>query len=205
MPYPGFMACYIPPGWPVGVHPPGSDRFEQTAVTWLLDVVPPDYRVHGVLLRHPPALAALARHHLAACVQGAREGYRSARSELSGQLPPRGVQAVLAAYCDEGGRLVKTARAVDLVARALRGEIFAPQPAQGSGAVALESEDSPRQGGAVPAKASTEQSSRESSSRVGIAGPPPRAGNIDEADPQALAMAPAGVPGGIGPPGRKRR
>jgi hypothetical protein len=122
------MAGYLPPDWPVGGHPPGSEQFEQTAVAWLLDVVPPDYRVHGVLLRHPAALAALARHHLAACVQGARQGYRSARSELGGQIPPRGVKAVLAAYCDEGGRLVKTAHAVDLVAHALRGEIFAPQP-----------------------------------------------------------------------------
>jgi hypothetical protein len=122
------MAGYVPPGWPVGVHPPGSERFEKTAVTWLLDVVPADYRVHGVLLRHPAALAALARHHLAACVQGAREGYRSARSELSAQLPQPGVEAVLAAYRAEGGRLVKTEQAVDLVARALSGEVFAPRP-----------------------------------------------------------------------------
>jgi hypothetical protein len=127
------MAGYVPPGWPVGVHPPGSERFEKTAVTWLLDVVPADYRVHGVLLRHPAALAALARHHLAACVQGAREGYRSARAELSPQLPRQGVEAVLAAYRAEGGRLVKTSRAVDLVARALNGEVFAPRPAGRSG------------------------------------------------------------------------
>jgi hypothetical protein len=122
------MAGYVPPGWPVGVHPPGSERFEKTAVTWLLDVVPADYRVHGVLLRHPAALAALARHHLAACVQGAREGYRTARSELSAQLPRPGMEAVLAAYRAEGGRLVQTEQAVDLVARALSGEVFAPRP-----------------------------------------------------------------------------
>ena len=121
------MAAYLPPGWPAGVHPPGSDEFEQTAVTWLLDVVPPDYRLHGVLRRHPVALATLARHHVAACVQGAREGYRIARAELGGQLPPGGMEAVLAAYRAEGGRLVETARAVDLVERALRGEAFTPQ------------------------------------------------------------------------------
>jgi hypothetical protein len=121
------VAAYLPPGWPAGVHPPGSDEFEQTAVTWLLDVVPPDYRLHGVLRRHPVALATLARHHVAACVQGAREGYRIARAELGGQLPPGGMEAVLAAYRAEGGRLVETARAVDLVERALRGEAFTPQ------------------------------------------------------------------------------
>jgi hypothetical protein len=121
------VAAYLPPGWPAGVHPAGSDEFEQTAVTWLLDVVPPDYRLHGVLRRHPVALATLARHHVAACVQGAREGYRTARAELGGQLPPGGMEAVLAAYRAEGGRLVETARAVDLVERALRGEAFTPQ------------------------------------------------------------------------------
>ncbi len=121
------MAAYLPPGWPAGVHPPGSEGFEQTAVAWLLDVIPPDYRVHGVLRRHPIALAVLARHHLAACVEGARQGYRGARTELGDVLPPQGIDAVLAVYRTEGNRLVATARAVDLVGRGLCGEEFTPQ------------------------------------------------------------------------------
>ena len=121
------MAAYVPPGWPTGVHPPGSNDFEVTAVAWLLDVVPPDYRLYGVLRRHPIALASMAHHHVAACVQGAREGYRSARTELGGALPAHGVDAVLAAYRSEGRRLVDTARAVDLIGRALRGEVFSPR------------------------------------------------------------------------------
>jgi hypothetical protein len=121
------VAAYVPPGWPTGVHPPGSEGFEQTALTWLLDVVPPDYRLHGVLRRHPVALAVLAKHHLAACIQGARAGYRTARAELGDVLPPGGVEAVLDAYRTEGGRLVDIERAVDLVGRALRGEVFTPQ------------------------------------------------------------------------------
>ena len=123
----GTVAAYLPPGWPAGVHPPDSEGFEQTAVTWLLDVVPPDYRLHGVLLRHPLALAALAGHHVAACVAGARQGYRTARAELGRDLPPGGIAAVLEAYRSEGRRLVETERAVDLVSRALRGEEFMPQ------------------------------------------------------------------------------
>ena len=71
------MGAYLPPGWPTGVHPPGSDDFETTAVAWLLEIVPPDYRLHGVLRRHPVALAAMARHHTSACVEGARAGYRT--------------------------------------------------------------------------------------------------------------------------------
>jgi hypothetical protein len=121
------MAAYVPPGWPPGVHPPGSEDFERTAVAWLLDVVPADYRLYGVLRRYPLALAAMAAHHADACVAGARRGYRTARTELGGALPAHGLNAVLAAYRAEGRRLVSTAQAVDLVARALRGEVFTPQ------------------------------------------------------------------------------
>jgi hypothetical protein len=121
------MAAYLPPGWPTGVHPPGSEEFERTAVAWLLDVVPPDYRLHGVLQRHPIALATLARRHLAACVEGARQGYRTARTELGDVLPVSGLDAVLAAYRSEGRRLVNIARAADLVERALRGREFTPR------------------------------------------------------------------------------
>ncbi len=97
------MTGYTPPGWPAGVHPPDSEEFESTAVTWLLDVVPPDYRLHGVLRRYPVALAALARYHTKACVEGAREGYRTARTELAG---------VAAAACDRyrPGRLPQGGR-----------------------------------------------------------------------------------------------
>jgi hypothetical protein len=121
------MATYIPPGWPTGVHPPESEGFEATAVAWLLDVVPPDYRLHGVLRRHPVALAAMARHHTAACVEGARQGYRTARTELAEALPPHAVDAVLAAYRAEGRRLAAIAQAVVLVERAMRGEAFVPR------------------------------------------------------------------------------
>ena len=121
------MATYTPPGWPAGVHPPGSDDFESTAVGWLLDVVPPDYRLHGVLRRYPVALAAMARYHSRACVEGARQGYRTARTELAGTLPPHAIDTVLAAYRKEGARLAATARAVALVERALRGEVFTPK------------------------------------------------------------------------------
>ena len=127
------MDAYLPPGWPTGVHPPGSEGFERTALAWLLDVVPPDYRLHGVLQRHPIALATLARRHLAACVEGARQGYRTARTELGDVLPVSGVDAVLAAYRSEGHRLVTAARAADLVERALRGREFTPQPHEAPG------------------------------------------------------------------------
>jgi hypothetical protein len=124
------MATYTPAGWPAGVHPPGSDDFEVTAVGWLLEVVPPDYRLHGVLRRYPIALATMARYHSKACVEGARHGYRTARTELAGTMPPHAIDTVLAAYRKEGARLAATARAVGLIERALRGETLTPKTAE---------------------------------------------------------------------------
>jgi hypothetical protein len=73
------------------------------------------------------ALATLARHHVAACIEGARDGYRSARAELGKDLPPGSLESVLTAYQAEGRQLVATAQAVELVGRALRGETFVSQ------------------------------------------------------------------------------
>ena len=116
------MPAHLPPGWPAGVHPPGSDGFEATAVAWLLDVVPPDYRLYGVLRKHPVALAVMARHHVAAAVEAARRGYRTARTELAQALPPHAVEAVLTAYRREGRRLVAASRSVEVLEQALRGQ-----------------------------------------------------------------------------------
>src|SRR5437764_1889643 len=141
------MGAYIPPGWPAGVHPPGSEDFESTAIGWLLDVVPPDYRLHGVLRRYPVALATLARYHSKACVEGARQGYRMARTELAGALPPHAIDTVLAAYRKEGARLAATAEAVDLVERALRGEVFTPKMSLPSAESRIEEPESAEPGG----------------------------------------------------------
>jgi hypothetical protein len=174
------MVAYLPPGWPTGVHPPGSEDFERTAVTWLLDVVPPDYRLHGVLRRHPVALATLARRHLAACVEGARQGYRTARTDLGGVLPVSGLDAVLAAYRTEGRRLVTAAHAANLVEQALRGKEFAPQLHDAPG-----SSDSPGpQDSASPQHPSDPQDS------PGPPSPPGRAGRREQPTPRSQQHAP---------------
>jgi hypothetical protein len=46
---------------------------------------------------------------------------------LRDDLPPGGINAVLDAYRAEGARLVATAKAVDLITQALRGQEFVPQ------------------------------------------------------------------------------
>ncbi len=138
------------------MHPPGSEDFESTAVGWLLDVVPPDYRLHGVLRRYPVALATLARYHSKACVEGARQGYRTARTELAGVLPPHAIDTVLAAYRKEGARLAATAEAVDLVERALRGEEFTPKMSLPPAAPERQSAEPVRQS-AEPERTETER------------------------------------------------
>jgi hypothetical protein len=113
--------AYLPPGWPAAVAPPGSPDWPDSAVTWLLDEHVPYLRGHAVR-RHPVILAAIARHTAAGAAEGARQGYRTARTELGEAVPPHAVDAALAAYRDEGRRLVAAARAAELVERALRGE-----------------------------------------------------------------------------------
>lgn len=117
----------MPPGWPAEVHPPGTERFEDTAVTWLIDLLPPDYRRYGVLRRYPVALARMAREHVAGCLEGARQGFRTARLELAEAVPPHAIEAVLDAYRNEGPRMASLLRAIELVERALRGESFTPK------------------------------------------------------------------------------
>ncbi|MGH3744803.1 MAG: hypothetical protein ACRDTP_08100 [Mycobacteriales bacterium] len=118
--------AYVPPGWPEQVHPPGTDGFERTAVAWLFDHSPPDFRAYAVLRRHPVLLARLAGEQLAAAAEACRTGYRTARADLTrgGLVPVEAVEAVISAYEREGRRLAAAARSADLVARALRGESF---------------------------------------------------------------------------------
>ena len=110
---------HLPPGWPPGVAPSRTDDWEVTAVEFLLELVP-DLRGHAAR-RYPVVLAAIARHTVTGAAEGARQGYRTARTELGEAVPPHAVDAALAAYRDEGRRLVAAARAAELVERALRG------------------------------------------------------------------------------------
>ena len=83
LPFGGVSAAHVPPGWPAGVHPPGTEGFERTAVAFLLDQCPAEYRGHDLLRRQPAVLARFAAHHVAGAIEAAREGYRQARTELS--------------------------------------------------------------------------------------------------------------------------
>lgn len=116
-----------PPGWPEPVRPPGVPDWERTAVAWLFDQCPPDYRAYDVLRRYPVVLARFAASCLDGAVEAAAAGLRTVRAELREQVPPEAVEAAVAAYEREGNRLKSARRAVDLVERALRGERWVPR------------------------------------------------------------------------------
>lgn len=113
-----------PPGWPKAVRPPDAPAWERTAVAWLLDLCPPDYRVYEVLRRHPVVLARFASWHVAGAREAARRGLARLRTDLRDLAEPETVDAAVAAMEREAARLSGTAREVDLVEQALRGRRF---------------------------------------------------------------------------------
>ncbi len=122
-----MSAAPVPADWPAQVHPPGAPDWERSAVAWLFDQCPPDYRAYDVLRRHPLALARFAAIHLDAALEAARTGFRTARAEFAAVVPPETVESILAAFEREGRRVARARRQVDLVERALRGGRYVPR------------------------------------------------------------------------------
>ena len=121
------MPQLVPPGWPEQVLPPQAPEWERSAVSWLLDLCPAEYRAYDVLRKHPVVLARFAAGHVGAAVEAARNGIRTARAELRGVVPGEAVEAAIAAYEREGRRLISVGRQIGLVDAALRGERHVPR------------------------------------------------------------------------------
>ena len=115
---------YTPPGWPSQVRPPGAPAWEATAVAWLLDVCPPEYRGYPVLRNHEVVLARFAILHVEAAHAAVRRGLSEARGVLRGIADPDTVEAAVLAWQAEEARLIAERRAVGLVEEALRGRRF---------------------------------------------------------------------------------
>jgi hypothetical protein len=114
----------IPPGWPKQVRPPGAPAWERTAVAWLLDICPPEYRGYPVLRRHEVVLARFAVLHVEACAAAVRRGLSEARGVLREVADADTVEAAVTALLAEEARLTAERRAVGLVEEALRGRRF---------------------------------------------------------------------------------
>ena len=115
---------YTPPGWPSQVRPPGAPAWERTAVAWLLDVCPPEYRGYPVLRIHEVVLARFALLHVEAAQAAVRRGLSEARGVLRDVAAPDTVEAAILAWQAEEARLTAERRAVGLVEEALRGRRF---------------------------------------------------------------------------------
>jgi hypothetical protein len=115
---------YTPPGWPPQVRPPGAPAWERTAVAWLLDVCPPEYRGYPVLRNHEVVLARFALLHVEAAQAAVRRGLSEARGVLRDVADPDTVEAAILAWQAEEARLAAERRAVGLVEEALRGRRF---------------------------------------------------------------------------------
>jgi hypothetical protein len=113
-----------PPGWPRAVRPPGAPGWERTAVGWLLDLCPPEFRGYPVLRRHDVVLARFALLHVEACQAAVRRGLSEARAELRDVTDPDTVDAAIEVWHAEAARLLAERRAVGLVEEALRGRRF---------------------------------------------------------------------------------
>ncbi|RNM16096.1 hypothetical protein EFL26_08070 [Nocardioides pocheonensis] len=115
---------YAPPGWPPGVRAPGVPGWEPTAVSWLLDVCPPDYRGYPGLRRHPLVLARFAVLHVEASQAAVNRGLSEARGVLRDVADEVEIAAAIDTWHREAARLIGVRRAVGLVEEALRGRRY---------------------------------------------------------------------------------
>lgn len=115
---------WAPPGWPAGVRAPGAPEWEPSAVSWLLDVCPPEYRGYPGLRRHPVVLARFAVLHVEASQAAVERGLSEARAVLRDIAGPAEIEAALSIWQRESARLIGVRRAVGLVEEALRGRRY---------------------------------------------------------------------------------
>ena len=119
--------AYVPPGWPPQVRPPGAPWWEDTAVGWLLDQCPPDYRTYAGLRRHPVVLARFATMHVEASIAAAQRGIAEARTSLRDVLPTESVEGAVQMWEREAARLLKVRQSVGLIEDAFHGTTFRPR------------------------------------------------------------------------------
>ncbi|MEV1178108.1 hypothetical protein, partial [Nonomuraea sp. NPDC049784] len=122
---------FVPPEWPPEVLTPDKPDWESSAVAWLLDTAPAEYRDYQAVRRYPVALARMVAGHVDAAINAARASYRLAAHDLRGCMPASEVEAVRDAYRREGPRLIELARSIAVVQQALLGEAFVSTLRQG--------------------------------------------------------------------------
>ncbi|MCC2592831.1 hypothetical protein LKO27_05300 [Tessaracoccus sp. OS52] len=99
----------------------------KSATAFLLDCCPAEYRGYPVVLRHPVVLARFARQFVAGQLASTRDNLAGSRPDLSGLVDTSTADAVVGVLQQEEARLVRVARAVELVEQALRDVRFVPK------------------------------------------------------------------------------
>src|SRR6187399_3153822 len=95
----GDMVTHVaPPGWPREVRPPDAPDWQRTAVNWLLDLCPPEYRGYPTLRRHDVVLARFAVLHVEACQTAVKRGLSEARASLRDYLDADTVEAAITTW-----------------------------------------------------------------------------------------------------------
>ena len=117
-------ALYVPAGWPDAVRPPGAPDWEASAVAFLLDCCPHDYRAYQVLRKHPVVLARFAAEFVESQVRACRTGIGGVRASLDDMVPPEAVADATEAWLEQEAALKRRRREVALVEEALRGKVF---------------------------------------------------------------------------------
>ena len=117
-------SAYAPPGWPNQVRPPGAPGWEATAIAYLLDCCPADFRAYRVLRNHPVVLAQFAMQFVNGQQEASQRGLAVVRTSLSDYVDPDIIEAAAQAWLEQGARLARTRRAVALLEEALRGRVF---------------------------------------------------------------------------------
>jgi len=115
---------YVPPGWPERVRPPGAPDWEVTAVEFLLDCCPADYRRFQLLRRHPVVLARFAAVFVEAQVQAGQDGLGGVRVGLADFVAPEVVTDAVEVWSQQQATLVRVRREVSMVEEALRGKTY---------------------------------------------------------------------------------
>ena len=117
-------AAYVPPGWPGQVRPPGAPGWEATAIAYLLDCCPADFRAYRLLRNHPVVLAQFASVFVNGQHEALQRGLAEVRTSLSDYVEPDVVDAATQAWLEQDARLARVRRAVTLLDEALHGRVF---------------------------------------------------------------------------------
>ncbi|MCW2810250.1 MAG: hypothetical protein JWP61_708 [Friedmanniella sp.] len=119
-----MSTAYVPPGWPERVRPPGTPDWEQSALAYLFDCCPADFRAYRVLRNHPVVLAQFASRFVDGQYHSVQEGLAEVRTSLRDFVGAPVIEAAAQAWLEQSAQLTRTRRAVTLVSDALRGRVF---------------------------------------------------------------------------------